>query len=98
MPGTTSIRNVRCVGQPLFLVECYASSATAELAAQMLTRLGSLADGTPSVTPVSCIAVPADEMCLCLVESDSAESVRQALSSIELGHERIVGAVQVNPA
>lgn len=87
----------RCVGQPLFLVECYASSATAELATQMLTRLGSLADEAPGLTPVSCIAIPTDEICLCLVESDSAESVRRALSSIAMGHERIVGAVQVSP-
>lgn len=85
------------VGQPLFLVECYASSATAELAKQMLTQLGSLADETPGLTPVSCIAIPADELFLCLVESDSAESVHKALSSIAIGHERIVGAVQVSP-
>lgn len=70
---------------------------------QLLTRLGSLAgdaghaDGAPGITPVSCIAIPADEMCLCLVESDSAESVHRALTSIAMGHERIVGAVQVSP-
>jgi hypothetical protein len=85
------------VGQPLFLIECYSSSATAELATQMLAQLGSLADETPGLTPVSCIAIPADEVCLCLVESDSAESVHRALSSISIGHERIVGAVQVSP-
>jgi hypothetical protein len=88
------------VGQPLFLIECYSSSATAELATQMLAQLGSLAgdaDGGPGLTPVSCIAIPADEVCLCLVESDSAESVHRALSSISIGHERIVGAVQVSP-
>ena len=79
------------------MVECYASSATAELAMQMLTQLGSLADETPGLTPVSCIAIPADELFLCLVESDSAESVHKALSSIAIGHERIVGAVQVSP-
>jgi len=85
------------VGQPLFLVECYSSSATAELATQMLAQLGSLADEAPGLTPVSCIAIPADEVCLCLVESDSAESVHRALSKIAIGHERIVGAVQVSP-
>ena len=85
------------MGQPLFLVECYSSSATAELATQMLAQLGSLADEAPGLTPVSCIAIPADEVCLCLVESDSAESVHRALSKIAIGHERIVGAVQVSP-
>lgn len=49
------------------------------------------------MTPVSCIAVPADEMCFCLVESDSAELVRDALLRIAVGHERIVGAIQVSP-
>ena len=63
---------------------------------QLMTRLGSLAGDAPGLTPVSCIAIPTDEMYLCLVESDSAESVRQALSSIAMGHERIVGAVQVS--
>jgi hypothetical protein len=84
------------VGQPLFLVECYTSPATAECAAHLLARLGSRA-GDAAVTPVSCIAVPADEMCFCLVESDSAELVREALSQIALGHERIVAAIQVSP-
>ena len=49
------------------------------------------------MTPVSCIAVPADEMCLCLVESDSAELVQEALSRIAVGHERIIEAIQVSP-
>jgi hypothetical protein len=84
------------VGQPLFLVECYTSPATAECAAQLLARLGASA-GERAVTPVSCIAVPADEMCLCLVESDSAEFVQEALSRIAVGHERIIGAIQVSP-
>jgi hypothetical protein len=84
------------VGQPLFLVECYTSPATAEGAAQLLAQLGSSVEGA-AVTPVSCIAVPADDMCLCLVESDSAELVQEALSRIAVGHERIVGAIQVSP-
>jgi hypothetical protein len=96
MRPAIGVRSVRYVGQPLFLVECYTSPATAEGGAQLLARLGSAADdGT--VKPVSCIAVPADEMCLCLVEADSAESIRQALGRMSIGHERIVGAVQVDP-
>jgi hypothetical protein len=84
------------VGQPVFLVECYTSPATAECAAQLLAHLGASA-GEGAVTPVSCIAVPADEMCLCVVESDSAELVQEALSRIAVGHERIIGAIQVSP-
>jgi hypothetical protein len=83
------------VEQSVFLVECYTASATAERAEQMLARLSEL-PGRGTVVPVSCIAVPSDEMCLCLVEGDSAESVHQALTRISIGHERIVEAVAVN--
>ena len=85
---------------PIFLVECDSSSATAEQAAQLLRRLSPLAgaaSGPGPVTPVSRIAVPADQMCLCLVESDSGESLRQALSRMRIGRKRIVEAVQVSP-
>jgi hypothetical protein len=84
------------VGKPLFLVECYTSPATAEGAAQLLARLSSSAEGA-GVTPVSCIAVPTDEMCFCLVESNSAEAVQEVLARVAVGHERIVGAIQVSP-
>jgi len=85
------------VEQSLYLVECYSSAATAERAAELLTRLSEL-PGPDTVVPVSCIAVPSDEMCLCLVEADSAEAVHQALTQIAFGHERIVEAVSVTPA
>jgi len=88
------------VGEPLFLIECYASSATAEVAAEMLAQLRSGANGgsgASPVTPMSCIAVPSDEIIYCLVASDSADSVHEALTNMSIGHDRIVGAVEVKP-
>lgn len=83
--------------QPLFLVECYSSSATAEAAADLLARLRALGSRFASgvLTPLSCIAVPGDEIFFCLIESDSLESVHRALQRTSIGYQRVVGAFAV---
>ncbi|HZE48517.1 MAG TPA: hypothetical protein VE074_03085 [Jatrophihabitantaceae bacterium] len=83
--------------QPIFLVECYTATATAEAAADLLTRLRILGSrfATGALTPLSCIAVPGDEIFFCLVESDSLESVHRALQRTSIGYERVVGAFAV---
>lgn len=83
----------------LFLVESYVPLTNPALISAILAQLRdaarALRTGQGWVLVRSCIALPTDETCFYLVESESSDEVQRVFTQAAISYERIVKAFQI---